>query len=423
MGPERNKFRYVGREISISTDFDNGSLAKVEERATNIFDVWPYEAEEYRGGRVSLRSVRLGWDSANFCFHFSLEGCKGKEIEFRFHIKEREKAEDVSIVYANPDFPVYSYDGDVWMRMPNKTLSHESLIEGGQTISVTQTYTENTAYIAYQYPYSNSRIETFNRRDVDSPFYRMETAGKSTEGRPIRQICITDFDIPIKEKEVAWFTGLQHPAEIGAGWGLEGMIEYLLSDDSMAKKAREYFVFKVIPIVNVDSVAEGWGRIHSSGRNLNREWERSDPVPEVGSIKKMLDEWKADGNPIDIFIDVHGFSSKDGRWYVVLLPEEAYKCKQKAKYKRFVEIIKENIPSAASGPNPSVGYAAGAACRQYGALSMSLDGWVYPWLAEGGKSPDLSSYYDLGNKICSFEGIRLCGVEFVKALVEFHEES
>ena|GEM_PF-6807298 len=422
MGKE--KFTYVGREVSISTDFDNGALARVEEEKTNIFDLWPYEDEEYRDGYIYLRSVTgTGWDLANFCFHFRLEGCKGKEIEFRFHIKEREKEGDVSIVYANPDFPVYSYDGNHWMRMENKSLSQESLIEGGQTISVRQTYTKETAYIAYQYPYSNSHLESFVQRALKSPFCRVETAGESTEGRPIKQISITDYDVPIKEKKVVWFIGLQHPAELGAGWGLEGIIDYLLSGSSVAKKARENFIFNVIPIVNVDSVAEGRGRIHSSGRNLNREWERPDPVLEIRTIKRRLDEWKAEGNPIDIFIDFHGFSSRDGRWHLALLPEDAYTGKQKTEYSRLVENIKERIPTAASSPDPSFGYAAGAACRRYKALSMSIDGWVYPWLTEEGKTPDLSTYYELGKTICSLEEIKSCGAEFVKALVKFLEES
>ncbi len=410
MSNPKSKFTYKGKEASISTDFDNGALAKVEEMETNIFDCWPYHPPE------ELKAL-----TANFSFHFRLDGCKNKEVGFRFHIREREKEEDTSIVYANPDFPVYSYDGVDWKRAEDKSLHDDPTMEYGKMVFVEQTFSEDRAWIAYQYSYTNGHLDDYTKKIRASPFCKIEVAGRSTEGREIRQITVTDFDVPLKEKKVAWFTGLQHPAELGAGWGLEGMVDLLLSNDTRARETRERYVFKFIPIVNVDSVAEGRGIIHSSGRNLNREWERPDPVPEIGSIKETLDEWKAIGNPIDIFIDVHGFSSKDGRWYLVLLPEGSYRDRQRAEYRRLVETIKRNVPSAPSGPNPSVGFAAGAGYRRYGALSMSIDGWVYPWLAEGGRSPDLSSRYKSGNKICSLEGIKAAGADFVGAFVEFSE--
>lgn len=408
MSNTKSKFTYKGEEVSIITDFDNGALARVEEKETNIFDCWPYHPPE------EFRALM-----ASFAFHFRLDGCRNKKVSFRFHVKEREKEEDPSIVYANPDFPVYSYDEINWKRAENKSLHHDPTMEYGEIIFVEEKFLKNRVQIAYQYPYSNGHLYDYIDKIRASAFCEIEVAGRSTEGREIRQITITDSNVPLREKKVIWLTGLQHPAEMGAGWGMEGMIDFLLSKDTMASEAREKYVFKFIPIVNVDSVAEGRGTEHSSKRNPNREWERTDPIPEIGSIKRTLDEWKARGNAIDIFSDIHGFSSKDGRWYLVLLPEESYSDKQRAEYKRLIEVIKKNIPSADSGPNPSVGYAAGAGCRRYGALSLSIDGWVYPWLVEGGKPPDLSSRYKSSNKVCSLESIKAAGATFVKAFVEF----
>jgi hypothetical protein len=404
---EKAKFSYEGEEIRVSTDFDNGGLARVEERGINLFDCWPYDSpEEYK----SLQ--------ANFCFHLRLDGCRNKHVGLRFHIQEREKEDEVSVVYANPDFPVYSYDGKHWTRMEHKTLEDDPAVEHGKIVSVEHTFVQEPVWIAYQYPYSNRRRDGYIREIRESPFCEIGSAGRSTEGRDIRQIRITDAGVPLKEKKIVWMTGLQHCAEMGAGWGLEGMMDFLLSQDPLAAKARGRYLFHVIPIVNVDAVSEGRGRNHRSGKNLNREWEKPDPVPEIGSIKKTLDAWKAKGNAMDIFLDIHGFSSRDGRWHLVLLPKGSYTDKQAAEYKKLTEAIKKVLPFAHTGPSPSVGYAAGTGFRRYGALSMSIDGWIYKGLPEG-KAPDLSSRYHSGHTLCSLEDIKACGALFVKALVEF----
>ena len=134
-------------------------------------------------------------------------------------------------------------------------------------------------------------VDNLVRRVESSPYCTIEIAGVSTEGRDIKQISITDPLVPLQEKMVAWIIGLQHSSELGAGWGLEGMLDFLLSDDPLAQEARSTYLFKIIPIVNVDAVSEGRGRPHSTGKNLNRLWELENSIPEIESIKWTLDDW------------------------------------------------------------------------------------------------------------------------------------
>ena len=414
------KLRYVARNVTIATDFDNGHLASVKEGATNVFDILPYHESEHREGRVSLRTLQpegREWDSANVSFLFQVEGCKDETLTFRFHLKEKEQETDCSVVYANPDFPVFSYDGKSWNRMKSKSLSSDRKRKGWQVVTVEQTFTRSKVYVAYQYPYTNEHLAQYVMTMQGSAFCTIEVAGVSTEGRIIPQISITDPDVPRKSKKVAWLTGVQHCAEFGAGWGLEGMMDYLLSNDRAAREARRRYELKFIPIVNVDAVAEGKGRIHGSGKNLNREWEKRDPVPEIASIKKTLCEWEAKNGPVDIFIDCHGFSPTNGTWYLVVLPEDAYGGRHAAGYERLIGAIKQRLRGARSGPNPSAGFAAGAGCRQFGALSLSIDGYIYPH--KQGRVPELSSCYEGGVRVYSLKRIKAAGAEIVKALVAF----
>ena len=236
-----HKFKYIGKEVKISTDFDNGGLARVEEKKRNVFDIFPFSEDEYKDGFIKLKpfnSEDRDFDGANFSFHFMVEGCKNKKLTFRFHLKEKEKETDCSVVYANPDFPLYSYNGEDWSRMPNKSLSLDRKRKNWQIVTVEQIFKKDKVFLSYQYPYTNTHLADYIMKNQNSPFFRLEAGGYSTEGRIIPQINITDPQIPLSKKKVAWFTGLQHCAELGAGWGLEGMMDYLLSDERTAKKAR-----------------------------------------------------------------------------------------------------------------------------------------------------------------------------------------
>ena len=94
-----SKYVFHGKEVVISTDFDNGWLARIEERETNVFDCWPYDRENYRNGGLYVKSLyKEAYDNANFCFHFRISGCRNKNIVFNFYVKEsinKEEAETI----------------------------------------------------------------------------------------------------------------------------------------------------------------------------------------------------------------------------------------------------------------------------------------------------------------------------------------
>ena len=415
------KLVHQGARLRVSTDFDGGGLARVIETAPHVWDCRPYLEDEYRDGFISLPSL-LGADaprdSANYSFLFRLDGCLHQKITLRFHVtRERCKADDVSVVYANPDFPVISYDGDQWERTPHKRLLGGKGLADEKIIEVEHTFSQDRVWISYQYPYTNAHLNRFATQVGCSPFGRVERAGCSTEGRDIPLLSITDPAVPRRTKLVAWFTGLQHCAELGAGWGLQSMAEVLLSSAPVATEARRKYEFKFIPIVNVDAVAEGRGRIHRSGRNLNREWERPDPVGDIGTIRQTLDAWRAQGNAIDTFVDCHGFSTRDGPWLAPVLPPDFYSGDQAQRYARLLGAIKTQLPGIKYDPYPSVGLAAGAGARTYGALSLSIDGWIFK--GPGSEPADLASHYTAGLQVLDLEKIKAVGPLLVQAWVDF----
>lgn len=65
-------------------------------------------------------------------------------------------------------------------------------------------------------------------------------------------------------------TGRVHSGETQASWMLQGAIDFLVSDSEIAKRLRDKFVFKIVPMQNPDGVIVGNYRFCMLGTDLNR---------------------------------------------------------------------------------------------------------------------------------------------------------
>ena len=61
-----------------------------------------------------------------------------------------------------------------------------------------------------------------------------------------------------------------HPGESNASFIVDGILQFLVSDDEVAKYLRNNFVFKIIPMLNPDGVIVGNYRCSLSALDLNR---------------------------------------------------------------------------------------------------------------------------------------------------------
>lgn len=55
-----------------------------------------------------------------------------------------------------------------------------------------------------------------------------------------------------------FLTSRVHPGESNASWVMHGTMEALLSDDRYASSLRDDYVFKIIPMLNIEGVVNGW---------------------------------------------------------------------------------------------------------------------------------------------------------------------
>ena len=111
----------------------------------------------------------------------------------------------------------------------------------------------------------------------------------------------------LDERKAIVIIGRQHPGETVGSYVVKGCIDFLMGDSEEAKKLREVYVFKIVPMMNPDGVLVGNSRTSFAGCDLNRRWGKPNEVihPEVYSTKQMIIKLSNQRN-IAFIIDCHG---------------------------------------------------------------------------------------------------------------------
>ncbi|TYZ68391.1 hypothetical protein PybrP1_000740 [[Pythium] brassicae (nom. inval.)] len=124
-------------------------------------------------------------------------------------------------------------------------------------------------------------------------------------------------------KRTVMISARVHPAETPASFMLDGMLALLLHPtDEGAVSLRNHFVFKIIPMLNPDGVAQGFYRTDTRGVNLNRVYQ--DPSPEFAPtvfaaralLLRIVDAYGGGGsaqaqNSV-VYLDLHAHANRRG---------------------------------------------------------------------------------------------------------------
>lgn len=202
---------------------------------------------------------------------------------------------------------VYSCDGENWNRISDHSYSNP-------TYTFIQTFTCDEAQIATFFPYSYTKMHNYVATVSSNQWATKTVLGSSHQGRDIDLITITNTTIPMLEKKVIYIIGRQHSAETASSHMLEGMINFLISDNADAARMRDRFVWYIVPMVNPDGVYLGKSRETSEETNANRDWHDNNPdTEEINLVRADIND-KNDNYAIDFFIDWHS-QMNDVGWY------------------------------------------------------------------------------------------------------------
>ena len=276
--------------VKISADFDKGSIGNLTEAGPNFFSGTP---EHW------LKRDSIG--DQYYWFYFKAEQVKNKRVTFELKNLIGVYRETPHIVYTDYTQPVYSYDQENWKRITDVKYDSASY-----TFQFTELFKEEPVWIAYAHPYPVSRIDNLLEGVKSSEYANINELAKTKEGRDISLVHITDRKVPDDEKKTILILALQHAGEDAGGFMVEGLIQFLLSEDEDAASARQRFNYFIVPMMNPDGIFNGTSRYNMEMEDLNNIWLNDEKQqPEVTGVKNWAESWLAAGNDIDLFIDIH----------------------------------------------------------------------------------------------------------------------
>jgi murein tripeptide amidase MpaA len=136
---------------------------------------------------------------------------------------------------------------------------------------------------------------------------------KSLAGNDVEMLIATNFTShpeAIAARKAIILSSRVHPGETNASYLMDGVIDFLVSDDDKAEYLRNTFVFKIIPMLNPDGVIVGNYRCSLAGVDLNRQWvgSSSKMYPENYHTKLMMRK-TLESRDLFFYCDFHGHST------------------------------------------------------------------------------------------------------------------
>jgi hypothetical protein len=212
-----------------------------------------------------------------------------------------------TLFLSNPDSwqnetcpPLFSTDNSHWERVTQ-------VWRQGSMIGFRQYLGADTVWFAQDFPFTVSRMYSYLDTIEDSPYVERQTLGYSVHNRPIDLVTITDPGWPDNRKKTVWLISRQHPMESPPTFLLRGLLEQILDDSEFSRFWRQDIILKLVPLVNVDGVVEGYSRQNVNDINLNRNWQENIQAeqPEVRAVHQAIDAYLTSGNHVDLFMDLH----------------------------------------------------------------------------------------------------------------------
>lgn len=278
------------RPTYINNNIENGSNLNwdiAEDGSINIYLAYDYERE-------SLNRAYDHW-------HFLLEAEAGSDLTLIFH--------NFSEVYNGKLMPfstwimdcITSPDDQVWSHVPVEWLE-------GERMKVEIHMDSDSLYIARVEPYRLSDLQDLFASLQEEENVRITPIGKTVEGRELKIIQIGDDHAPNR----LFIRARVHPWEAGGNWVVEGIIRTLLAESNQEHSYLSNYSVYILPMANMDGVANGVSRFNMNGMDLNRKLlAPADPLlsPENAAMEHWLEGMIAKGLKPDLAIDFHNDSN------------------------------------------------------------------------------------------------------------------
>ena len=210
-------------------------------------------------------------------------------------------------------------------------------------------------YFASCYPYTYTQLRLYLNtlnKNCFKQIIKFGEAGYTYNKNKIPYLVITNFNCSeeeLNEKKCILVTGRIHSGETVSSYVVQGVIDFLINlKNPISNYLRDKYIFKIIPMLNIDGVIFGNYRLNILGKDMNRLWLNTIPFNSNEcdksslSINNIIEIIKKTLNNRNIFLycDFHGHSGKQN-FFLYGCPKEG----EENYHKKFMEIYakKSNI--------------------------------------------------------------------------------
>jgi cytosolic carboxypeptidase protein 2/3 len=328
--------------ILFDSHFESGNLSQAYKRVDDFDSVECYS--------LLLSNDTNSYHSQWFYFHMS-NLTIGKKYQFDFLNFKKPKIEESTqpVMFINSQWTRIGEDIKYFKTPSSSSVAYSQQAKGIEnffadpddeeidylpsspsstlilyTFSFKFVATQTEGFFAYSYPYTFSDLRRFLNRleddeTRDSNFHRSVLCrtrmGHNCEILTVTNSANRGSSGKILEKRLIIVTSRVHPGETPGSFVVQGLIDFLTGNTSEAKFLRDKFVFKIVPMLNIDGVVLGNTRCDSQGIDMNRSWSMEDghgsAIPEILALRGLVDSYfDANGTKFHMFIDLHAHSKR-----------------------------------------------------------------------------------------------------------------
>lgn len=164
------------------------------------------------------------------------------------------------------------------------------------------------AEVAMMQPYGAAELERLLDFAARSSGVRVSAFWRSESGREGRRIHLPPSGAAARS---IWVTARMHAFESVASWVAEGFVRWALSEDRSAMALRETSDIHVLPMVDIDAVAEGDSGKHRPPIDFARDAGKH---PHWNAMKSLCADF--DRHPPDVYLDLHGPGGRETDVYL-----------------------------------------------------------------------------------------------------------
>ena len=265
-------------QITFDADFESGNLNSVSTSDSINYTV------------TTVSDIGGRW------FYFRINGVRNKFLR-------------VNIPTSDVNRPLYSYD--------NRNFTRFTGSESPQVNVFQKTFSEDTVYVAYYYPYTFTYLQERIKEWQKNLFVTVDTTGYTDRGFPIQEIMITDPAGGDEYKYHVWIHARTHPGETPSSWHFDGIVKVLLENDEVIEYYRKEIVFHLIPFTNPDGVYYGRSRTNYDGVDVERDWDKpeEETCSEVQILRKRMVEIN-NQKALSVFLNLHSLASPQCTFYI-----------------------------------------------------------------------------------------------------------